>query len=263
MIGGWMEDVIGREKWRCRSSGSTAFGAKRLAWCAGSGSIGGHGIWILMRHSWTLARGDYPRTTVPSVAYIVKSRSTGKEKIVDTPSKMPDLGHDNALLKPFVKIQWSRYWIGAGKLRHFESHQVFDANAVDHCLWTASRRSHNHFFDQLKKFWSYGYASTKYSILDYRESNLEQVGMKVDYKWLHLSLALSSITTLPSRWDANWKPLLKSWFQDKCFSKCPFRPALALRWLHLDPFHLCARMFLPTVKNGGDISRRKSLRTNR
>mmetsp|Transcript_17936 Transcript_17936/g.26291 ORF Transcript_17936/g.26291 Transcript_17936/m.26291 type:complete len:379 (-) Transcript_17936:73-1209(-) len=129
--------------------------------------------------------------TAPSVVYKV-TRGTGdkiKETIVDAPSKMPELGRDDATLEPFVRMEILTPSEYNGQI--IELGQERRGTLIDIKYLTPTRSTIVYdlplaevitdFFDQLKSR-TKGYASMEYKVTDYRESDLVRLDVKINYE---------------------------------------------------------------------------------
>ena len=149
--------------------------------------------------------------TAPSVVYKVENKATGEVTVVDAPSKMPDLTRDLATLEPYVKMEiltpseYNGPIIELGQERRGElidikfltptrSTIVYELPLGGKFLTLISFKHHRHclissrflevitdFFDQLKSR-TKGYASMEYNLIDYRESDLVRLDVKINYE---------------------------------------------------------------------------------
>jgi len=129
--------------------------------------------------------------TAPSVVYKVMRGSPGKEKelVVDAPSKMPDLGRDDRTLEPFVKMEILTPSEYNGAIIELGQERRGILKDINYLTPTRSTITYElplaevitDFFDQLKSR-TKGYASMEYSIIDYRESDLVRLDVKINYE---------------------------------------------------------------------------------
>lgn len=130
--------------------------------------------------------------TAPSVVYRVR-RNIGTPKedeiVVDAPSKMPDIGRQDATLEPFVKMEIltpSEYNGAVIELGQERRGILKDINFLTPTRSTIVYELPlgeviTDFFDQLKSR-TKGYASMEYSIMDYRKSDLVRLDVKINYE---------------------------------------------------------------------------------
>lgn len=127
--------------------------------------------------------------TAPSVVYKVKKKHSDEEIIVDAPSKMPDLGRDDVTLEPFVRMEILTPSEYNGAI--IELGQERRGVLKDIKFLTPTRSTIVYelplgevitdFFDQLKSR-TKGYASMEYSMIEYRESDLVRLDVKINYE---------------------------------------------------------------------------------
>lgn len=125
--------------------------------------------------------------TAPSVVYKVKNDVKKLEYEVDAPSKMPDVGRDDKTLEPFVKMEVLTPSEYNGAI--IELGQERRGILKDIKFLTPTRSTIIYelplaevitdFFDQLKSR-TKGYASMEYAILEYRESDLVRLDVKIN-----------------------------------------------------------------------------------
>jgi len=127
--------------------------------------------------------------TAPSVKYKIKELNKDHEIIVDSPAKMPDLGRNEIALEPYVRMdiltpsEYNGAIIELGQERRGE--------LIDIKYLTPTRSTIIYelplgevitdFFDQLKSR-TKGYASMEYSLIDYRQSDLVRLDVKINYE---------------------------------------------------------------------------------
>ena len=126
--------------------------------------------------------------TAPSVVYKVRGKNRAEETI-DTPAKMPDLGRDDEALEPYVRMEILTPSEYNGAI--IELGQERRGDLIDIKYLTPVRSTIIYelplaevitdFFDQLKSR-TKGYASMEYSIIDYRQSDLVRLDVKINYE---------------------------------------------------------------------------------
>jgi len=129
--------------------------------------------------------------TAPSVVYKVVTGAEGKEitTVVDTPSKMPDPGRDTRTLEPYVKMEILTPSEYNGAIIELGQERRGILKDIKYLTPTRSTIEYElplaevitDFFDQLKSR-TKGYASMEYKIIDYRESDLVRLDVKINYE---------------------------------------------------------------------------------
>lgn len=129
--------------------------------------------------------------TAPSVVYKIIEGQGENEKvtIVDAPSKMPDLNRDIRTLEPFVKMEILTPSEYNGAIIELGQERRGILKDIKYLTPTRSTIEYEiplaevitDFFDQLKSR-TKGYASMEYSIIDYRESDLCRLDVKINYE---------------------------------------------------------------------------------
>ena len=127
--------------------------------------------------------------TAPSVVYRVKDGQTGKETVVDSPAKMPDLMRDDEALEPFVKMEILTPSEYNGPIIELGQERRGILKDIKYLTPTRSTIVYElplaevitDFFDQLKSR-TKGYASMEYQIIDYRASDLVRLDVKINYE---------------------------------------------------------------------------------
>ena len=129
--------------------------------------------------------------TAPSVVYKIMEGQGDNEKmtIVDAPSKMPDLTRDIRALEPFVKMEILTPSEYNGAIIELGQERRGILKDIKYLTPTRSTIEYEvplaevitDFFDQLKSR-TKGYASMEYSIMDYRESDLCRLDVKINYE---------------------------------------------------------------------------------
>jgi len=127
--------------------------------------------------------------TAPSVVYKVQDTVKGTEMTVDAPSKMPDESRNQKTLEPYVRMEVLTPSEYNGAI--IELGQERRGILKDIKFLTPTRSTIVYelplaevitdFFDQLKSR-TKGYASMEYSIMDYRESDLVRLDVKINYE---------------------------------------------------------------------------------
>ena len=127
--------------------------------------------------------------TAPSVVYRVKYKNNDEELVVDAPSKMPDATRETIMLEPYVRMEILTPSEYNGAI--IELGQERRGLLLDIKFLTPTRSTIIYelplgevitdFFDQLKSR-TKGYASMEYSIIDYRESDLVRLDVKINYE---------------------------------------------------------------------------------
>jgi len=127
--------------------------------------------------------------TAPSVVYKIQNTVKGTETTIDAPSKMPNEGRDQKTLEPYVKMEVLTPSEYNGAI--IELGQERRGILKDIKFLTPTRSTIVYelplaevitdFFDQLKSR-TKGYASMEYSVLDYRESDLVRLDVKINYE---------------------------------------------------------------------------------
>lgn len=127
--------------------------------------------------------------TAPSVVYRVKLDNSDEEMVVDSPAKMPEIGRNDRALEPYVRMEILTPSEYNGAI--IELGQERRGELIDIKYLTPTRSTIIYelplaevitdFFDQLKSR-TKGYASMEYSIVDYRESDLVRLDIKINYE---------------------------------------------------------------------------------
>ena len=184
--------------------------------------------------------------TAPSVVYKCEYKETGEVLVVDAPSKMPDSGRDIATLEPFVRMEILTPSEYNGAI--IELGQERRGILKDIKFLTPTRSTIVYelplgevitdFFDQLKSR-TKGYASMEYSIIDYRESDLVRLDVKINYE---LAPPLATIVHRDNAQTIGRR--LCSSLKD---SRSPSRLASESRSWRVSPSLPCARTSLPSA----------------
>ncbi len=127
--------------------------------------------------------------TAPSVVYQVITGVGSSEKtiIIDTPSKFPELNRDTKTLEPYVKMEILTPSEYNGAIIELGQERRGILKDIKYLTPTRSTIEYElplaevitDFFDQLKSR-TKGYASMEYSIMDYRESDLVRMDIKIN-----------------------------------------------------------------------------------
>lgn len=129
--------------------------------------------------------------TAPSVVYKV-IQGTGENEVVttiDTPSKMPDFGRDVRTLEPYVRMEILTPSEYNGQIIELGQERRGILKDIKYLTPTRSTIEYElplaevitDFFDQLKSR-TKGFASMEYEIIDYRESDLVRLDIKINYE---------------------------------------------------------------------------------
>jgi GTP-binding protein LepA len=127
--------------------------------------------------------------TAPSVVYKVRLNNSEKELIVDTPSKMPDLGRNDIALEPYVRLEIlspSEYNGAIMELCQERRGELIDISFVNPTRSTIVYEMPlaeviTDFFNSLKSA-TKGYASMGFEIIEYRPSDLVRLDVKINYE---------------------------------------------------------------------------------
>jgi len=129
--------------------------------------------------------------TAPSVVYEVEVGSGDKKKtvVVDSPSKMPEPGREMKTMEPFVRMDILTPSEYNGQVIELGQERRGILKDIKYLTPTRSTITYEiplaevitDFFDQLKSR-TKGYASMEYSIIDYRESDLVRLDVKINYE---------------------------------------------------------------------------------
>jgi GTP-binding protein LepA len=127
--------------------------------------------------------------TAPSVVYKVCLNNSEKELIVDTPSKMPDLGRNDVALEPYVRLEIlspSEYNGAIMELCQERRGELIDISFVNPTRSTIIYEMPlaeviTDFFNSLKSA-TKGYASMGFEIIEYRPSDLVRLDVKINYE---------------------------------------------------------------------------------
>jgi GTP-binding protein LepA len=126
--------------------------------------------------------------TAPSVVYRCAMQN-GEELIVDSPSKMPDSGRMDMTLEPYVRMEILTPSEYNGGIIELAQERRGILQEIKYLTPTRSTIVYElpmgevitDFFDQLKSK-TQGYASMEYQIIDYRESDLVRLDVKINYE---------------------------------------------------------------------------------
>lgn len=203
--------------------------------------------------------------TAPSVVYKVKKRNSdeGDELVVDAPSKMPDLGRDDMTLEPFVRMEILTPSEYNGAV--IELGQERRGVLKDIKFLTPTRSTIVYelplgevitdFFDQLKSR-TKGYASMEYSIIEYRESDLVRLDVKINYEDappLACVVHRDNAQTIGRKLVASLKDLIP-----RQMFKIPIQACIGVKVIASTSISPMRKDVLAKCY-GGDISRKKKL----
>jgi GTP-binding protein LepA len=127
-------------------------------------------------------------TTVPNVSYLAKSKKAdAKEMIVNTPNELPDPGILDYAKEPFISAQiiTKPEFIGAimslalDKRGNLVKQNYITQDRVELCFELPLAEIVFDFYDRLKSI-SKGYASFDYQPLDYRETDLVKLELRLN-----------------------------------------------------------------------------------
>mmetsp|Transcript_10817 Transcript_10817/g.15939 ORF Transcript_10817/g.15939 Transcript_10817/m.15939 type:complete len:661 (-) Transcript_10817:37-2019(-) len=201
--------------------------------------------------------------TAPSVVYHVQKTGSKDIMTVDAPSKMPDITRDEVTLEPFVRMEILTPSEYNGAI--IELGQERRGILLDIKYLTPTRSTIVYelplgevitdFFDQLKSR-TKGYASMEYSIIDYRESDLVRLDVKINYE---LAPALACIVhrdnaqSVGRRLTASLKNLIP-----RQMFKVPIQACIGVKVIASESISAMKKDVLAKCY-GGDISRKKKL----
>lgn len=126
--------------------------------------------------------------TAPSVVYKI-IKQDGTEYTVDSPSKMPDLDRNIRALEPYVRMEILTPSEYNGPIIELGQERRGILKDINYLTPTRSTIIYElplgevitDFFDELKSR-TKGYASMEYSVIDYRESDLIRLDVKINYE---------------------------------------------------------------------------------
>ena len=200
--------------------------------------------------------------TAPSVVYKVQFKD-GSELIVDAPSKMPEILRDDKTLEPYVKMEILTPSEYNGALIELCQERRGILKSINYLTPTRSTLMYElplgevitDFFDQLKSR-SKGYASMEYSIIDYRESDLVRLDVKINYE---LAPALACIVHRDDA-QSTGRRLVKS-LKDlipRQMFKVPIQACIGVKVIASESISPMRKDVLAKCY-GGDLSRKKKL----
>mmetsp|Transcript_27101 Transcript_27101/g.38840 ORF Transcript_27101/g.38840 Transcript_27101/m.38840 type:complete len:692 (+) Transcript_27101:99-2174(+) len=125
--------------------------------------------------------------TAPSVVYQVKNIEDNTITLIDSPSKMPDLVRNDIALEPYVKVEILTPSEYNGPIIELGQERRGILKDINYLTPTRSTIVYElplaevitDFFDELKGR-TKGYASMEYQLLDYRESDLVRLDIKIN-----------------------------------------------------------------------------------
>lgn len=203
--------------------------------------------------------------TAPSVVYKVMKKKGDPDSIiiVDSPSKMPDFVRDEVALEPYVRMEilTPSEYNGAIIELGQERRGIF----IDIKYLTPTRSTIIYelplaevitdFFDQLKSR-TKGYASMEYSIIDYRESDLVRLDIKINGE---LATPLACILHRDNAQSVGRKLVsaLKDLIPRQLF-KIPIQACIGVKVVASESISAMRKDVLAKCY-GGDITRKKKL----
>ena len=206
--------------------------------------------------------------TAPSVVYKVlhtnkDETDEGYEQIVDAPSKMPDITRDIKTTEPYVRMEVLTPSEYNGAIIELGQERRGILKDINYLTPTRSTIIYElplaevitDFFDQLKSR-TKGYASMEYSIIDYRESDLVRLDVKIngeDAPPLASVVHRDSAQIVGRRLVGKLKELIP-----RQMFKVPIQACIGVKVIasqHIAPMRkdVLAKCY------GGDISRKKKL----
>ncbi|KAG7350811.1 GTP-binding protein LepA [Nitzschia inconspicua] len=199
--------------------------------------------------------------TAPSVVY--KVNKNGEEFIIDAPSKMPDVTRDHQTMEPYVRMEILTPSEYNGAI--IELGQERRGILIDIKYLTPTRSTIVYelplgevitdFFDQLKSR-TKGYASMEYSILEYRESDLVRLDIKINYE---LAPALACVVHRDNAQSVGRRLVksLKNLIPRQMF-KVPIQACIGAKVVASESISAMRKDVLAKCY-GGDITRKKKL----
>ena len=199
--------------------------------------------------------------TAPSVVY--KIRKGGVEEQIDSPSKMPDITRDQETLEPFVRMDILTPSEYNGAIIELGQERRGILKDIKYLTPTRSTIVYElplgevitDFFDQLKSR-TKGYASMEYSLMDYRESDLVRLDVKINYE---LAPALACVVhrdnaqSLGRRLVASLKNLIP-----RQMFNVPIQACIGVKVVASESISAMRKDVLAKCY-GGDLSRKKKL----
>mmetsp|Transcript_24558 Transcript_24558/g.34645 ORF Transcript_24558/g.34645 Transcript_24558/m.34645 type:complete len:708 (+) Transcript_24558:108-2231(+) len=201
--------------------------------------------------------------TAPSVVYQVKKKGSDEIQIIDSPAKMPDIGRDESTLEPFVKMEILTPSEYNGAIIELGQERRGILKDIKYLTPTRSTIVYElplaevitDFFDQLKSR-TKGYASMEYSIMDYRESDLVRLDVKINQE---LAAPLACIVhrdaaqSVGRRLTASLKELIP-----RQLFKVPIQACIGVKVIASSVISPMRKDVLAKCY-GGDLSRKKKL----
>ncbi|KAG7360448.1 GTP-binding protein LepA [Nitzschia inconspicua] len=199
--------------------------------------------------------------TAPSVVY--KVNKNGEEFVIDAPSKMPDVTRDHQTMEPYVRMEILTPSEYNGAI--IELGQERRGILIDIKYLTPTRSTIVYelplgevitdFFDQLKSR-TKGYASMEYSILEYRESDLVRLDIKINYE---LAPALACVVHRDNAQSVGRRLVksLKNLIPRQMF-KVPIQACIGAKVVASESISAMRKDVLAKCY-GGDITRKKKL----
>ena len=201
--------------------------------------------------------------TAPSVVYQVKRKGSEDVKIVESPAKMPDIGRDEITLEPYVRMEILTPSEYNGAI--IELGQERRGELIDIKFLTPTRSTIIYelplgevitdFFDQLKSR-TKGYASMEYNVIDYRESDLVRLDVKINYE---LAPPLACIVHRDNAQSVGRRLVksLKNLIPRQMF-KVPIQACIGVKVIASESISPMRKDVLAKCY-GGDLSRKKKL----
>lgn len=204
--------------------------------------------------------------TAPSVVYKVEVDRGDKgvdTLIVDAPSKLPDLNRNDRCLEPYVRMEVLTPSEYNGAIIELGQERRGDIIDINYLTPTRSTIVYElplaevitDFFDQLKSR-TKGYASMEYKIIDYRESDLVRVDIKINYENaspLATIVHRDAAQTVGRRLVASLKDLIP-----RQMFKVPIQACIGVKVIASAAISPIRKDVLAKCY-GGDISRKKKL----
>lgn len=204
--------------------------------------------------------------TAPSVVYKVEIDRGDKgvdTLIVDAPSKLPDLNRNDRCLEPYVRMEVLTPSEYNGAIIELGQERRGDIIDINYLTPTRSTIVYElplaevitDFFDQLKSR-TKGYASMEYKIIDYRESDLVRVDIKINYENaspLATIVHRDAAQTVGRRLVASLKDLIP-----RQMFKVPIQACIGVKVIASAAISPIRKDVLAKCY-GGDISRKKKL----
>jgi GTP-binding protein LepA len=200
--------------------------------------------------------------TAPSVTYKI-IKSDGEEIMIYSPSKMPDIMRDESTWEPYVKMDILTPSEYNGAIIELGQERRGILKDIKFMSPTRSTISYElplgevitDFFDQLKSR-TKGYASMEFSIVDYRESDLVRLDVKINYE---LAPAMAVIVHRDNALNTGRRLVktLKNLIPRQMF-KVPIQACIGVKVVASESITPMRKDVLAKCY-GGDLSRKKKL----